>query len=263
MAASGETRYIVFDTESVVDADLLARVLFPGEELPPDAALARYREEKGDPDAFVPVTFHVPIAVAVARVGADFRLQDISALDAPRFDSKRMVELFWKGVGHYDRSVLVDFNGRGFDLPLLTFAAFRYGLSCPRYFADDRFGFRYRFTDRHLDLMEWLSEYGAVRVAGGLDLLAKLLGKPGKMTTTGARVAELWADGKLAEINAYCIHDVLDTYFVFLRTRVLTGELALDVEAEIVAATRRWLASRADEQPALRPYLENFGVWNA
>ena len=35
--------------------------------------------------------------------------------------------------------------------------------------------------------------------------------------------------GKLAEINNYCRCDVLDTYFVFLRTRVLVGQLTLDV----------------------------------
>ncbi len=257
-----DTRYIVFDTESVVDGDLLGRVLYPGEDLEGDGAIARYLEDKGDPNAFIPVTFHRPVAIAVARVGADFRIQDVSCLDAPDFDSRRMVELFWKGIEHYGRAALVDFNGRGFDLPLLTVSAFRYGITCRRYFDDDRFGFRYRFTEKHIDLMEWMTEYGAFRVTGGLNLLAKMLGKPGKMETSGDKVAELYAQGAVEQINDYCLRDVLDTYFVFLRTRVLTGALELDAEQAIVEEVREWLSERVRDMPALELYLDNFGVWS-
>ena len=261
MSDSGDTRYIVYDTESIVDGELLSRVLYPGEDLGPDEAITRYGEDRDEPNPFIPVTFHVPVAIAVARVGADFRIRDISCLDAPDYDSHKMVELFWRGLEHYTRAALVDFNGRGFDIPLMTVSAFRYGISCPRYFNDDRFGFRYRFTDKHIDLMEWMTEYGAFRVTGGLNLLAKMLGKPGKMETSGDKVAALYAEGKLKEINDYCLHDVLDTYFVFLRTRVLTGELSLEQENAIVEDTRSWLEERVGETPALEVYLENFGVW--
>jgi hypothetical protein len=41
-------------------------------------------------------------------------------------------------------------------------------------------------------------------------------------------------EGKLAEINGYCRCEVLDTYFVFLRTRVIVGELTLDDEQRII-----------------------------
>lgn len=256
-----DTSYIVYDTESVADGDLLGRVLYPGEDLAGADAIARYLEDRGDPDAFIPVTFQRPVAVAVARVGADFRVRDLSCLDAPDFDSRRMVELFWKGVDHYSSAALVDFNGRGFDLPLLTLAAFRQGITSRRYFDDDRFGFRYRFTKKHIDLMEWLTEYGAFRMTGGLNLLAKMLGKPGKMQTSGGQVAELYAQGAVREINEYCLHDVLDTYFVFLRTRVLSGALDLDTEQTIVEETREWLSGRAGETPGLEEYLDNFGEW--
>ena len=58
-----QTRYIVYDTESVVDGALMARVLYQGEELTPEAAIGRYLEELGNPDAFIPVAFHVPVAI--------------------------------------------------------------------------------------------------------------------------------------------------------------------------------------------------------
>ncbi|MBN1441085.1 MAG: 3'-5' exonuclease [Planctomycetes bacterium] len=266
-AAHADTAYIVFDTESVVDGALLARSLYPDLRLSPEAAVLHFQKEQAgeaDPESvFVPVAFHVPVAIAVARVRPDLRLADVSSLDAPRFDPREMVELFWKGVQFYDRSVLVDFNGRGFDIPLLTLSAFRFGISAPRYFDDqDRFGFRYRFTPKHLDLLEWITEYGAYRLRGGLNLLAKILGKPGKMGVSGSRVAELHAAGKIQEINDYCLHDALDTYFVFLRTRVLAGKISLDEEQHIVKETETWLESRVEKCPALRVYLENFGHWD-
>jgi predicted PolB exonuclease-like 3'-5' exonuclease len=261
-----DTAHIVFDIESVPDGALLSRTLYPGDGLAPDDAIRRYRSEHardGDEEAvFVPVSFHVPVAIGAARVGSDFRLLDLVALDAPRHDPRSMVELFWRGVQIYGRAALVDFNGRGFDIPLLTLCAFRFGISCPRYFDDDRYGFRYRFTDKHIDLMDWLTEYGAYRLTGGLNLCAKMLGKPGKMGTTGASVAELHRQGRIQEINDYCLHDVLDTYFVFLRTRVVMGRLPLADEQRIVDETRALLETRSATQPALRTYLERFGRWD-
>jgi hypothetical protein len=67
--------------------------------------------------------------------------------------------------------------------------------------------------------------------------------------------------GELAAINDYCRCDVLDTYFVFLRTRVMLGKLSLDDEQQIVAATRRWLEEQAESSPAFRHYLEHWGDW--
>jgi len=267
MRDSAETAYIVYDTESVVDGALLSRVIYPGEDLTPEEAMTREREAalkaSGGARDFIPVGFHVPVAISAARVSGDYRLLDLVALDSPNFDPCRMVSLFWKGVDRYRNSILVDFNGRGFDIPLLTLSAFRFGIACPRYFGDpDRFGFRYRYTDRHIDLLEWMTEYGAYRLKGGLNLLAKILGKPGKMTTRGDQVDEMYRSGALQEISDYCSQDVLDTYFVFLRTRVLAGQLTLEGEQELVAGTRKWLEERSRSQPALQSYLDSFGSWD-
>ena len=71
-------------------------------------------------------------------------------------------------------------------------------------------------------------------MAGGLDLLSKLLGKPGKMEVSGDQVYEMHRAGRHQDINDYCLFDTLDTYFVFLRTRVLSGDLTLEQEHELV-----------------------------
>jgi hypothetical protein len=45
---------------------------------------------------------------------------------------------------------------------------------------------------------------------------------------------------------------------VFLRTRILTGDLNPDQEAELVAGAKALLESKAAEFPVLRKYLANW-----
>jgi predicted PolB exonuclease-like 3'-5' exonuclease len=259
--------FLIMDSESVPDGRLLAQVKYPGDNLSPQEAVARAQAEARDRSLggsdFVPVSFHYPVAVCILRAGADFGLQELTCLDAPQFRTRRLVEQFWAGLATYrekykERIKLVTFNGRGFDLPLLELAAFRYGCSGRDYFHSSR----NRFGGGHLDLLEWLSNYGAVRISGGLDLLSKLLGKPGKMTVSGEMVYRLHLEGKAQEINDYCMFDTLDTYFVFLRTRVLTGELTLEQEHVQVMRAKAWLEQKVSYFPALRQYLDNWGDWD-
>jgi predicted PolB exonuclease-like 3'-5' exonuclease len=142
-------------------------------------------------------------------------------------------------------------------MPLLELAAFRYGINCKHYFQTTRD----RYRGAHLDLMEFFSNKGAYRVEGGLNVLTKILGKPGKMDVSGDKVYEMYKDGKVQEINDYCLFDTLDTYFVFLRSRVLTGALSLEMEQEVVIQAKTWLESKVEKLPALQQYLVNWGDW--
>jgi 3'-5' exonuclease len=254
------TAFLVLDTESVPDGRLIARVKYPGENLTPEEAIEKARAEaralSPTGSDFLPVTFQYPVAVSVIRVGPDFRLQALACLDAPHFRPREIVKRFWLGVGLY-RAKMVSFNGRGFDLPLLELAAFRYGCSLRDHFLTSR----NRYGGNHLDLMDWLSNYGACRLAGGLDLLSKLLGKPGKMETAGDQVYEMHRAGRYQDISDYCLCDTIDTYFVFLRSRVLSGDLTLEQEHELVKQAREWLTGKATEFPALQHYLANWGEW--
>jgi len=63
-------------------------------------------------------------------------------------------------------------------------------------------------------------------------------------------------EGKYQEINDYCMFDTLDTYFVFLRTRVLIGEMPFEIEQALARRARIWLGNKAQELPALAMYLE-------
>ncbi|MEX2173787.1 MAG: 3'-5' exonuclease [Pirellulaceae bacterium] len=259
-------RYLVFDIESVADAALVARLRYPGEGVEPAEAVRRYRAdllEKFDSD-FIPYTFQLPVSVVVAKVGADFRLIDLVALDEPQFRSHIITEHFWRGWEAYRRPTLVSFNGRTFDVPLLELAAFRYGLPLAGWFGGtkpyEQPRNRYN-NEAHLDLHDVLTNYGASRFNGGLNLAANLLGKPGKMDVQGYMVQDLWNEGRLADINDYCRCDVLDTYFVFLRTMVLLGQLPLDQEQQVVSETRHWLEERSAQMPIYAAYLQRWGNW--
>jgi len=252
------TAFLVVDTESIPDGRLLNLVKYADAGLSPEEAIERAREEARQNSStgsdFIPFTFQIPVAVCAVRVAADFQLQAAACLDAPLYRPKEIVKKFWLGLSYYTRCKLVTFNGRGFDLPLLELAAFRYGFPGRDYFSRGR----NRYTG-DLDLMDWLTNFGASRgFAGGLNLLAKLLGKPGKMEVTGEQVYEFYKAGRYQEINDYCMFDTLDTYFVFLRTRVLTGDITLEQEVEIVEKAKATLTAQSQDLPALQHYLANW-----
>ncbi len=264
---SSAVKFLVFDIESVADGDLVSKIRYPGEGLGAEEAVARYRAELMEETGrdFIPYTFQIPVSVVVAKVDANYSLIDMVALDEPEFRSHVITDHFWRGWEAYRRPTLVSFNGRTFDMPLMELAAFRYGLSVPGWFniydkSWEQHRSRYN-TQSHLDLHDLLTNFGASRFNGGLNLAANVLGNPGKMDVQGHMVQDLFNEGKLAEINDYCRCDVLDTYFVFLRTSVILGRISLDREQEVVAETKQWITDRADEVSAYQTYLDNWGDW--
>lgn len=265
--ATSNVKFLVFDVESVADGQLVSKIRYPSDSLEPQAAIRKYRDElmsKHDTD-FIPYTFQFPVSIVVGKVAADFRLLDLVALDDPQFRPHILIQKFWRGYEAYNRPTLVSFNGRSFDMPLLELSAFRFGVSLPNWMESKGPNYqqpRYRYnSESHFDLQDVLTNYGATRFSGGLNLAASMLGKPGKMGIQGHMVQDLYDAGKIIEINDYCRCDVLDTYFVFLRTMVVLGHLTLQREQEIVSDTKQWLMERVEQSPAYRSYLDRWGDW--
>ncbi|OVE81020.1 hypothetical protein BVY03_05010 [bacterium K02(2017)] len=255
-------QYLVYDIESVVDKSLLNQVLYNGEGLSDEEAydkhVAKLMEERGN--NFVNPSFHIPVCLAVAAVDKDLTIQKLGLLGEGERTTGNIVKHFWD---MYNRGnfVLVDFNGRGYDLRLMEFWAFRQGIPI-HYKHFDKFGVRYRYSDdKHLDLQEVLSNNMSIRYQGGLNLLAKLLGKPGKMETKGEMVQTLYEDGKLDAIEDYCLGDVMDTYFVFLRWKVIRGHISLEQEQVLVEKAIEKAKSHGKETGQLIKYVENCKKW--
>jgi hypothetical protein len=76
-----------------------------------------------------------------------------------------------------------------------------------------------------MDLADVLTDYGASRMPS-LGALAQLVGMPGKMEVDGSKVQSMFEHGRYAEIRDYCLHDVVQTTFVFLRSELLRGRLS-------------------------------------
>lgn len=100
---------------------------------------------------------------------------------------------------------VVTFNGRTFDLPFLTIRAAVHGVPVV-----DRFAHANRYREDHLDLADWLQNYGASRFRVSLDLLCKTLGVPTpKDGIAGALVGDAWRAGRHLEVIDYCLRDTL------------------------------------------------------
>ncbi|MGN6136725.1 MAG: 3'-5' exonuclease [Aureliella sp.] len=262
-----EVQYLLFDVESVADGTLIANSRYAGENLTPREAIAKFRQELviSSGKDFIPYTFHIPVAIVIAKIRPDYSLVEIVSLDQPKHRPHVMTRHFWTGWEGYQRPTWVTFNGRGFDIPLMEQSAFRFGVSVPSWFnVTERSYQQYRNrynVQSHLDLHEFLTNFGSTWFRGGLNLAAQLLGKPGKMMVQGDMVQDLYAAGKLAEINEYCRCDVLDTYFVFLRTALLMGQITLEREQELVQQTKAMLERDMAKHPAYAQYLEQWGDW--
>jgi predicted PolB exonuclease-like 3'-5' exonuclease len=234
--------FAVFDVETRVDKHLLNQVYFDGQGLSDSEAFERYREDlrrRRDSD-FFPITLHLPISIAVGNVGDDYVLNSVESLALDDYSEEKLVREFWSRAERF-AGTLVTFNGRRFDLPVLELAALRHGIAAPRHFNEDSQARSRYSTARHYDLFDYLTNHGAVALAGGMDLLLKMIGMPGKTGMDGSMVQEYFEAGRLEEIHRYCRNDVVQTYFLFLRVALMRGEIGADTYRAASEASQHFL----------------------
>jgi 3'-5' exonuclease len=250
-------RYVALDLETVPDEDLVAAV--DGEPTRPYAdqlgrLLAARRAQSGGKSDFLPIPYHRPVAActleAVERDGA-LVLADIGCWTDRLAPEAVFLERTWERLA---ARTLVTFHGKGFDLPVLELRSLKLGLSVPAWFRGPRHG-----PDDHHDLFELLTNGGAAPSAP-LDLYAKLLGLPGKDGVAGKDVGALYAQGAHDRIAGYCMTDVVQTWLVYLRWRLLAGTLTPAGYAASVASCREDLPPLFRERldAAARPHLAAF-----
>jgi predicted PolB exonuclease-like 3'-5' exonuclease len=260
-------RYLVFDIETRVDKELVKEIYDPENTLTLDQAYDTARdqilERSGQQSDFFPIPFHIPISISTLQTDEHYRIQSLGCSGVDRYSEKELVTRFWQifeGV-----QTLVTFNGRGFDLPVLETRALKYGLSIPRYFGTGQARNTYRgsrYSDAyHIDLCDFLSNFGAAYRRSSLNLLAKLIGLPGKYTIEGEDVEYLFRLGRLKEINQYCVTDVVQTYFLFLRVELLRGRLDEKSYPEALGAAREDLIQRASSAGSENFLLDFFERW--
>jgi 3'-5' exonuclease len=227
-------RFAILDIETRIDKRLLRDALYADQHLDEQQAYLRLSAEAGG--GFLPTSLHVPISIAIGNVNEDHVLESVETLAKAQYSEAALVREFWRRAEHFS-GCLVTFNGRGFDLPVLELQALRHGISAPAHFARRA----RRGDDHHLDLMDFLTDRGAFRIRGGLNLLLKSIGLPGKSGIDGSQVQALYEAGRLDEIHRYCRCDVIQTYFLFLRVELMRGHIDLDKYRHAWEAGARFL----------------------
>ena len=225
MARTPSAEYLILDIETVPDLERWK---------PPEVTETTPVRTSGP---FPPTWAHRIIVIGCLWLDHGYRLKRLGVVGDPgvRGDpgevapdataderERHLLENFSRFVGKA-RPVLVTYNGRGFDLPVIAMRALCHGVSLGWYYREKNV--RYRYSEEgHLDLCDWLADHGATR-SGSLDAVARLIGLPGKTGIDGSQVEGLYNAGQLGEVQRYCLADVAQTAFLFLRFRLLQGVL--------------------------------------
>lgn len=227
-----ERRYLSLDIETITDWELVRQVM----GLDPDAPQTEIQEQvlTKYPSGFLPPPFHIPVCIAMVDVDYKTgRVENAAVLE--NSNEKSLLQSFWKLLtyrkGKKVFTTLISFNGRGFDFPVLFLRSLKYRVPVVTW---DRA--RYSFESSH-DLCDDLSDFGATSRTS-LDVLAKLLGLPGKTDVRGDQVEELYRNGEIEKIKDYCMDDALTTYLIWLTVRMIRGELSEAMYGEAFHSAR-------------------------
>ncbi len=259
---------MTLDLETVADEALVSAVDGqPGRPYPEQLrrVLAERRARTGGRSDFLPLPFHRPVAACLLEAvddGGIVRVADVASWTDRRGDEAEFLARTWDRLSG---AALVTFHGKGFDVPVLELRSLKHGVPMPGVPMPGAPGARRgEGIAEHLDLKEILSSRGAAGAAP-LDLYAKLVGLPGKEDVAGADVQALYAEGALDRIAAYCMTDVVQTFLLFLRHRLVDGSLTPDGYAESVSLARDALPAAfgrrlpAEQRAVLEGFVERCG----
>ncbi len=122
----------------------------------------------------------------------------------------QMLDAFWRGAKDYQH--FVTFNGRQFDAPFLMLRSAISGVRPTKDLTRARYIYQQNPEAVHIDLLDQLSFYGAMRKKGTLHLYARAFGiKSPKEGMNGDEVGAAFKAGKFAEIAQYNAGDLFAT----------------------------------------------------
>lgn len=254
-----ESNILVFDIETVVDI-AGARKILDLKAASDDEVLKIVQGERlAEANSLFP-KLHLHkiacISVFIAKDNGEFILTTLGRDDSEAVILKR----FFTAIEKFN-PVLVSWNGKGFDVPVINYRSLINGVSSKDFYDCESQSKKWnnyhsRYHNLHLDLMDFLSSYNQKAFAK-LDEIAKLCGLPGKLGVDGSKVQEFWDSGKKEEIFDYCETDVLNTYGIYLRFELMRGNLSAENYSAKVKAVTDFLNSKS--QKHLQEYLK---IWN-
>lgn len=165
---------------------------------------------------FPPPFAHQIIVIGVAWLEESYKLKKVGIVAENQTEHVILRE-FSQFMDRY-RPIIVTFNGRRFDLPVILHRALKYGIPIKWYF-EGKYRLRHN-EEAHIDLWDELSNYGSGR-SSSLDSISKLIGLPGKTEIDGTMITRLFKEGELEKIKNYCLEDVIHTLLIFLRYNLI------------------------------------------
>ena len=212
--------FMVFDIETVPDLPAFAKAydIDPWDDEGLKTALG---------DGLPPHAFCEVVAIAYMRIGLfgqePAKVHECKTIHSGERGEAAIINEFFRDVDGLCAR-LVSFNGSGFDIPVLRYRALKLSvvaktLANPKLYQ--------RYGGEHIDLCSLLASHEG-RARTSLSKVCSLLGVAGKTEgVDGSRVDEMIAQNRIHEVAAYCMDDVAATARVFLRNRVLEGEMKL------------------------------------
>jgi predicted PolB exonuclease-like 3'-5' exonuclease len=195
---------------------------------------------------FPPLPYHLPVVVGILE-SVDGAPRGVETyIIGQRYGTERAVlDGVFSRLATAGR--LVTFNGRAFDLPVLTLRALHHGIDAS---ATQSRAHRFPAHNKplwHRDLLDLLTNYGAGTRFSLDALCSQTLDLPGKPPgVDGSKVGELYAkDPQL--VADYCADDVLQTHIVYLQWLV-TGEGLPEAKVQpAILESRRLLAKNREK----------------
>ncbi len=119
---------------------------------------------------------------------------------------KEVLEHFWESATHYNQ--FITFNGHAFDCPFLMIRSAVLKIKPTQNLMHNRY-----YDTPHLDLLDRLTNFGAVRWKRNLHMWCQAFGisSPKDKGVSGDDVAELYKNEKYLEIARYCFDDIRAT----------------------------------------------------
>ncbi|NBC28129.1 MAG: hypothetical protein GVY08_14800 [Bacteroidetes bacterium] len=216
--------FFVFDVETIPDFSFLRRVLDNREATDDDLLIEASEKLTRNNSGFLPPMYHHMVSwvgLWVENTG-----KPVQKASWHGDDEKEGLTRLFDSLLTYKDFGLIHHNGRGFDLPLITYRSMHHNMQMPVRL--NHYDIRYRFSKANMDLMDEFSNYGASSYPK-LKHLGHLIGVPFKQTGEGNEVLEMYRNGMLEEIEHYCYEDVMATYIVWLRMKFTTGDITQDV----------------------------------
>jgi len=212
--------FFVFDVETIPDFEFVRQVIKNPEDNEDDLLIQASEELARNSSGFLPPMYHKMVSwVGLWIENNGVPKQKVSWHGT---NEKEGLEQVFDALSTYKDFGLVHHNGRGFDLPLLTYRALKHGLQMPKRL--NHYDIKYRYSDDNVDLIDEFSNYGASSWPK-LKHLGHLIGIPFKQTGEGHEVLKMFREDKLPEIEHYCYEDVMGTYVVWLHLKYTVGDI--------------------------------------